>query len=301
MDLNKITLLTFYSKLQEGYGTLYERLVFDKLLKNFSKKKQLKSICEFPANGIMGVPGLNTFSLQKDFSVTLVNPSSLLIDDMKSLSQHYHGKTQTQFIVDNFKKSFLKNDSFDFVFNFCVYEHCSEEEGKALLSEMFRISSKYIFIGVQNYYNIATPIHLFLNWIKKEKWSHGNIKRYKLKNIIHDLDELGIKYSIVEKNVFDCPPWPDININITGSIEDKDNNLSYYELCKEAYKLRPLVKTKKISELLSIAWKTLSDKSVKKTLLLKLSLFWLKYIEFKLPKWLKFGWAHHPYIIFEKK
>lgn len=284
----------FYQTLNEGYGTYYERLALTALLNRVIRKNNVHSVCEFPSNGVMGIPGINSLGIDETIPITLTNPSKELLSEMKQIWKRIRSTTNVAFKTDDYTKSSLHDDSYDLVYNFCVYEHLTEDEGKQLLREMCRVSRRYVLLFVQNKNNIAIPFHILINTLRREMWSNGSIKRYNLKKIQTDCMSQNLPMHVVEKGYFDFPPWPDINMNITGSLHE--SNLEYKELCKQAQKLRPHVKTKKLDDIINGNFSESDDSSM-----IRLINWWLKHMESKTPKLIKRWWAHHPYILLEKR
>jgi hypothetical protein len=275
--------------LNEGYGTYYERLALTTLLNRVIRDNNIHSLCEFPANGIMGVPGINSLGIDETIPITLTSPSEKLLSEMKQIWKIVRSINSVTFKEDDYTKSTLSDNSYDLVYNFCVYEQLTEEEGQLLLKEMYRVSRKYVLFFVHNDKTILTLFKKIFSSNDKKIILKRNIQ-----SILSFYNHVGLHVVTKERGYFDFPPWPDINMNLTGSLHK--TNLEYKELCKQAQKLRPHVKTKKIDDIINGNFSESDDSSM-----IRLIDWWLKHMESKTPKFIKRWWAHHPYILLEKR
>ena len=55
--------------LDEGIGTVYERVVIDDYFRDLQKRCNLKNILENPADGVTGVPGMNSLEFARNGGV----------------------------------------------------------------------------------------------------------------------------------------------------------------------------------------------------------------------------------------
>jgi hypothetical protein len=208
---------------------------------------------------------------------------------MKQIWKIVRSINTVTFKEDDYTKSTLSDNSYDLVYNFCVYEQLTKVEGQLLLKEMYRVSRKYVLFFVHNDKTILTPFKKIFSSNDKKL-----ILRQNIQSILSFYNHVGLHVVTKERGYFDFPPWPDINMNLTGSLHK--TNLEYKELCKQAQKLRPHVKTKKIDDIINGNFSESDDSSM-----IRLIDWWLKHMESKTPKFIKRWWAHHPYILLEKR
>lgn len=285
----------YYPLFNEGYGTEYERFALNKFAEKMVKKYNISTVLEMPANGVMGVPGIKSLVFAKiGCDVTVSNPSQEFLDTAKKVWDALG--LEANFIKSNWIDSKFNDDSFDLVWNFCVYEHF-ENPGK-VVEEMLRVTQKFIFLEIQNALNLGIPVHQFYHLLNRKPWDHGNLDQMKLSNIIEIINKN--KASIVETGATDMPPWPDINIKIKDMVSKNNNNNSNRNIDnKIADELRPAVQLKDVNKIVedihSFKKPLLKNKTV-----LQLFNIWYSLIECGTPDTLKKFYAHHPYIIAEK-
>lgn len=186
----------------EGYGTAYERHSLNRLASHMVDKYDITSVLEMPANGIMGIPGINSLIFSKiGCEVTITNPSKKFLDNAKKIWDAFG--LDANFVKSNWIDRDFDGNSFDLVWNFCAFEH--ENTPENLVREMLRITKSYIFIYIQNSSNPGFYFHQFLHSVRKEPWDHGNPCRMKLSYVSNIIDELNAR-TIEIGGMW--PPWP---------------------------------------------------------------------------------------------
>lgn len=284
---DKIKSLQQYCHLfNEGYGTAYERFSLNKFIIGMVNKYNISTVLEMPANGIMGIPGIKSMIFAKlGCKVTVSHPSQEFLNNAKRIWDCFG--LEADFVKSYWINSVFNDDSFDLVWNFCVYEHF--ENPKEVVREMLRVTKKYIFIENQNIHNIGLPLHRLYHILKNETWDHGNVQQMRLSNLRKIIDELNAIE--IDIGATDMPPWPDINIRLKQILSEKDNKGVYNEL-------RPMVRTKEISEVINEI-KSFQEFRIKDKIIYYLFNIWY-FIEDRIPFILKGFLAHHPYIIAKK-
>ncbi len=76
-----------------------------------------------------------------------------------------------------------------------------------LLSEMRRVSKKYVMVLTQNVYNLGTFIHMLFHKLHGFHWDHGYARLMRMKSLIASLEQTDIK--VIETGAIDIPPWMD--------------------------------------------------------------------------------------------
>jgi SAM-dependent methyltransferase len=113
------------------------------------------------------------------------------------------GKNVAVQCVKDFSSNPFNDESFDFVWNFAALWHL--KDAPQLIKEMVRVSSKYVFISVQNtkqigYYLRKYAIDKDLFDDVYEEWLDTGLINQILKDNA---------MKVIEKGGFDVPPWPD--------------------------------------------------------------------------------------------
>jgi SAM-dependent methyltransferase len=305
----------YFSTFDEGYGTEYERYALDRFVSQMIDKYDITKVLEMPANGVMGIPGIKSLIFAKrGCEVTVAHPSKDFLENAKRIWDAFG--LDAKFVKSNWINSAFEDNSFDLVWNFCVFEHFNDP--KRVIQEMLRITKRYIFIEIQNVFNPGFPIHRFYHFIRREPWDHGSPNKMKLSRITNIINELNA--TVVETGATDMPPWPDINIKLkemaTWSEGRREKGegagipsakcakaynsplSSLPSLLEEASELRPAVKIKPMN-------RTINDihhaekLSLKRETVLYLFDIWYRLVESKAPASVKKIFAHHPYIIAE--
>lgn len=263
-------------KPDEGIGTVYERIVIDEYLTSIQKKYNLKTILESPADGVTGVPGINSLIFaQNGAEVTLSNPSNLMLDNAKIVWRDKKLIGKAKFVKCEIDALPFEPKSFDLVWNYCMFERFKEPE--ALILEMKKVSKKYVMIMTQNCWNLGTVVHYIYHKFCHLEWDHGFAGQMKIKAIKKALENCGLEE--VERGTIDTPPWLDTwDMPLRGELK---NLLGKFGKKWE--------------------WKTQSgeDQSKKKGngKLVNFSIW----IEKNLPAWFSYSQTHHLYILAKRK
>ena len=189
----------------EGIGIASERYFMAILIKRIMKLCKIKSVLESPADGSMGIPGLNSvFFARNEASVCVSSPYKPILSNAKKFWLKLKLGRKVRFVYDPKCNYPFKKESFDLVWNSCLFEHFSEDE---LLPKMIKVSRRWIFVVGQSKFNWGYPIHLWYHRINKQVWDHG------LSNLMNfwRVKKLFKKYDlkIVLSGLIDIPPWLD--------------------------------------------------------------------------------------------
>lgn len=284
----------YYPLFNEGYGTEYERYALNKFASRMVDKYNISSVLEMPANGVMGLPGIKSLIFAKiGCDVTVAHPSDKFLNTAKKVWDALG--LDAKFVKSHWINSTFDSDSYDLVWNFCVYEHFDNPE--AVVQEMLRVTRKYIFIEIQNVFNAGYPLHRIHHLLRREPWDHGNPSQMKLtdvKNVI-----TACNASIAETGATDMPPWPDINIKLREMVSKKNSAQIQKIDKKPADELRPTVVLRDVGDVVSDIC-SFKKSTVKDDVVLRMFDFWYFLVETKSPSIFKKFVAHHPYTIAEK-
>lgn len=282
----------YYPLLCEGYGTEYERFALNKFAEKMVKKYDISTVLEMPANGVMGISGIKSLVFAKlGCDVTVSHPSQEFLDNAKKIWDSFG--LEANFVKTHWVNSIFDDDSFDLVWNFCVYEHFDNPE--EVIREMLRVTNKYVFLEIQNVHNIGLPVHRLYHLFHNQPWDHGNMRQMKISTLRDILERLNAEST--EIGATDMPPWPDINIGLKEMLSRKKNEIKI-ETAPYS-ELRPQVRTKDISDIVRDI-NLFKTPKVKDEVVYKLFIIWHYLIESTTPFVFKRFFAHHPYMIARK-
>lgn len=260
--------------LDEGIGTIYERTVMDTLFRNLITNYKIKKLLEHPADGVTGIPGINSLEFARQgCRVYITNPSELMLDKAVKV---WKKKNLIKFL--NVKKCEIDKipypkNYFDLVWNFCIFERFHNPE--TILKEMKRVSKRYLLIITQNKYNFGTFIHKIYHFLLKKKWDHGFEQFMTVDKIIQSFKKCGLE--VITFGAIDTPPWVDTwDMPLRGKI-------------------------KKILSPFGLKWEWNSkNSSKKKTGYYPLLLKFLIWLEGNIPDWFNLFQTHHLYVLGRK-
>jgi hypothetical protein len=160
-----------------GFGLVYEKFVFSELASRLVKEYHIRTICEYPANNLMG------------------NNSNVFIG-CEVTKLHAAANEQSKF---------------DLVWNFCEFEQA--EDPTILIADTLQLSNGYVLIVTQNIWNPGVLIHRLYHVFKMMRWDHGKLLRMSYKAVKSVLDKEG--FQIVEIGAFDAP-WFILDVYESG-------------------------------------------------------------------------------------
>jgi hypothetical protein len=188
----------------EGRGTPYERI---SLWDFFNSFKDAKSYLELPRDGMYGIMGLNSLYLAKTGRKAVI-----FVEDaaqktfIAKIAKSYDAPLAIDIYngLEGLKK--IPSASIDFVWAFNVLSDYKQMQ--EIVSEMGRISRKYVFFTYMNKVNYGYFIHRLHHKKTGEKWSHTDLKKSEVSEMSARLGKFG--FSFDQKVILDAPWWPDI-------------------------------------------------------------------------------------------
>jgi hypothetical protein len=166
--------------MEKGFGTVYEKSILDQLFTTLLEEYPIHTVCEFPANDLMG------------------NNS----EQFEAL-----GCEVTRQSLGNADPA-----SFDLVWCFCEVEQ--QDDPSWLLARMIAKSKRYLFIVTQNRRNLGVLLHYLHHRLVDRNWNHGHVQ-YMTLSLIETVFEP--KVSILQKGAFDVP-WFILDVYEDGQI-----------------------------------------------------------------------------------
>jgi hypothetical protein len=151
------------------FGMLYEKYIFEQLVCRLVRELNLKTVCEFPYNRLMGDNNSEYFE-KYGCQVTRIRT-------------HEHSNTK-----------------YDLVWNFCEFEQIASSE--YILSRMKKLSNNYLLVITQNLYNVMM-YHCWYHLIKGRAWDHGRLDKINYLALKGEYARNNIK--LLETGAFDVP------------------------------------------------------------------------------------------------
>jgi hypothetical protein len=150
------------------------------------------------------------------------------------------------------------------------------DDMETFLKELTRVTSKIIMICVPNRSGFGYLIQRYISGVDLKKLLREEF--INPQNIIKSLAVLG--WELIERNYIDCPPWPDIGMA-------KEDFLRKFGLGFLDQKNKTDVPFYSIMDFYSNKDNNFARKMLKYA--------WLENVA---PKFFKYFWAHHQYLIF---
>jgi SAM-dependent methyltransferase len=192
--------------LDEGVGTVYERVVIDDYFRQLQAKHGIRSVLENPADGVTGVPGMNSLEFARNgATVAMANPSRKMLDQARLVWEQQRLIDAASFTFCEVDQTPFEDDSFDLVWNYCMFERFRDPS--ALVAEMKRVSRRFVLIMTQNVHNFGTGIHKVYHSACDLEWDHGYDGQMTFGAIRRALLDQGMR--LEEEGTVDIPPWMD--------------------------------------------------------------------------------------------
>jgi len=263
--------------MDEGIGTVYERILIDEYLRTLQTKLEIKSVLESPADGVTGVPGVMSLEFARNgATVALTNPVQSMLDGARQVWKKGEFIDRVTLVNCEVDATHLPDDSFDLVWNYCMFERFADPG--PLVGEMKRVSRRHVMIMTQNFYNFGTVFHKLYHAMSGMEWDHGYGSQMTMRAIRRAVLKQGLK--IEEEGEIDIPPWLDTwDMPLRGAMK------------------QILAAVGKKWE-----WKIDSEKpdsGSRGTSSSKLVHFF-RHVELNLPQWFRRYQAHHLYILARK-
>lgn len=262
------------NNLDEGVGTVYERVVIDDYFRWLQAELQIRTVLENPADGVTGVPGINSMEFARNGgTVWLANPSQKMLDNAQQIWVKQGLVDLARFVRCQYDNTGLEADSFDLVWNYCMFERF--QDPSSLVAEMKRVSRRYVLIMTQNVWNFGTPVHTLYHTLGNLEWDHGYGGQMTFGAIRRALLDQGLQ--IEHEGTVDIPPWLDTwDMPLRGALKDL--------LGRVGKKWEWKIDTQGMGGSASIP----------------ASLRFVRMIEENLPEWFRRYQAHHFYILARK-
>jgi hypothetical protein len=280
------TLLPHLASLEEGFGSAYERYAVGRFTEQLVQELGIKSVAEWPANGVLGVPGLKSLPLAlAGCDVTLLSPSLDLLESAASIWRSAAGLEPYQLVADPEEERAARPDAFDLVWSFCAFEHARDCD--ALARAMVRASRRYVLVFVQNAWSPGVHLHRLQHRVQRRRWDHGKIATMRAEVVEKHLQRAGA--ATIMLGGCDLPPWPDINVQLPRPGRARRQTLA----APRAYgPADPALTPEEAAAVFA--------KPAALSTFMRVLAAWHDAVETHLPRSLLRFVAHHPYVLVEK-
>ena len=187
-----------------GFGLVYEKFILSQLVKKLVSEYEIKTVCEYPANSLMG----NNSDVFEGCEVTRTRKPS-----------------------DLTKK-------FDLVWNFCEFEQANDPT--SFMDTTLDLSRSYVMIVTQNLRNIGVLTHRLYHLLWRVPWDHGYLPRMSANAVKSKLGNADAK--IIETGAFDVP-WFVLDLYESGKFLRKlifDAGTSERDLKESMFERSPM-------------------------------------------------------------
>ena len=257
----------------EGFGTTYERFVLHRYFTWLRTRYDIQSVLEAPSFGMVGVSGINSLwwaSQQAD--VTVVDHCLERLEAIQKVWREVG--LVARFACQSPASALLPfaDRSFDMSWNFAALWHV--KDAATYLSELARVTKRALFLCVPNQQNILWAL-------RPHDPSVYNLENVRTDWIVSSL--AAHNWRLAQTGFFDVPPFPDIAMKKEDFLKRMGLGwLAKWMESKEGQGMCILdFFTGRSPEM---------ERQVMKFSLLEHS-----------PVWFKRFWAHHRFLLFEKK
>lgn len=167
----------------EGFGTLYERMIRKEYLQSFKNRFKPEHVLEVKC-------GFGIDSAIFDNTILVENRSDYLINCKETSPNSY-------IINADYMRLPFKSNSFDLVWSSCLLDGSGSQQVLTdYISELKRVSKKHLLLFVSNDLH---PTHGIPKLFSKEPWID-------IKTMPSLIQKCGL--TIIDKGNIDSPPWP---------------------------------------------------------------------------------------------
>lgn len=281
-------LLPHLAQLKEGFGSAYERYAIGKLTEGLVRRLHARSVAEWPANGVLGVPGLKSMPLAlAGCDVTLLNPSRELLDGALQIWRAAGAPLPACVVADPEDSGAVPAGSFDLVWSFCAFEHAVSPD--RLARAMLGASRRHVLVFVQNAWMPGVHAHRLQHRLQGRSWDHGRVTSMRAEAVAGHLRAAGA--SIRELGGCDLPPWPDIDVRLPRPRS---------ETASASFREGPRPYGPGDPTLTPAAASAVFERPASLSAPMRFLSAWHDRVEVRVPRGLLRFLAHHPYVLAEK-
>lgn len=263
----------------EGLGSSYERVMLNRMLSKLQQRYGFTTALETPSFGFTGLSGINSLWLAKhhQVDVTVMDTDQERLELIQGVWKEA-GACMTPVYVENYRGLPFENDAFDFSWNFASLWFADDPQ--ILLKELTRVTRGSLVISVPNQHGLGYRLRKYL--AKGEFEALLKEASIVPKSIVASME--ACQWKLVEWDYIDCPPFPDIAMKkedflklvhaqwLLKFFRKKGGEPAYYSIMDYYTGKNPNFE----QDMLRHAW-----------------------VETYAPRFIKYFWAHHKYLLFE--
>jgi len=264
----------------EGLGLVYERLVLNDYLEGLWRRFGLLRVLEAPIYGMAGVSGINSVHLARlGCQVSLLDTNQERMEGVRRIWGELD-LDASFYCPPAICPLPFADAAFDLAWQWAGLWYL--DDAAALLAELCRVSSRLVFVAMPN---PRQPGYLLRKYVAEPEFFRTVDERWTdIARVRRVLEDQG--YRIIERGVMDVPPWPDTVMpaaELLGKLGIRSRRL------QERFRGD------------SWEWSTMDYYLGRKPELREqvMKHAWLE--RSPLPTWLKGLWAHHRYLLAERR
>jgi hypothetical protein len=274
-----------FAALGEGLGSAYERYALNTFLERLIDERRIATVAEWPANGVLGVPGLKSLVAKaRGCDVTLLHPSRDFLADVDAIWAAAGLGEPQHLVAEPDDLATPPAGAFDLVWSFCALEHTRDPVATA--RAMLRASRGCVLAFVQNRAAPGVHLHRLQHLVEGKRWDHGRVTDMSAGALVDTFERAGGR--IVRVGGTDLPPWPDINVRLP---RPASLNVTLAPADRLYGPGDPVMTAKAAARAFSAAQPERP--------LMRALMAWHDRLERRLPASLLRWLAHHPYVIAE--
>ena len=200
-----------FAALGEGFGSAYERYALNRFLERLIDERGIRTVAEWPANGVLGVPGLKSVVARaRGCDVTLLHPSAAFLFDVDAIWRAAGLEPPKHLVTEPDDLLRPPARAYDLVWSFCALEHTRDPVATA--RAMLRASRGCVLVFVQNRAAPGVHLHRLQHLLDGKPWDHGRVADMGAGAVSEIFERAGGR--VVRVGGADLPPWPDINVRL---------------------------------------------------------------------------------------
>lgn len=267
----------------EGLGLVYERLVLNDYLDQLVERFGVRHVLEAPIYGMAGVSGINSVRFaQRGLHVTLVDVNEARLAEVRRVWRELGLDHRASFVLGPDPARFPFGDAhFDLVWNWAALWYLPD--AASTLREMARTSARLVFTAMPNRLQMGYLLRRFV--LERDFFERVDERWATIGRARAVLEESGLR--LVEQGVLDVPPWPD-------TVMPASEVLARLGLRRAGFAQR-------FSDAERWDWSTMDYYTGRRPELKAKMDSYAVLERVPLPWQLKVVWAHHRFILMEKR
>jgi SAM-dependent methyltransferase len=264
----------------EGLGSSYERIMLNRKLSQLHQRYGFTTLLEAPSFGFTGLSGINSLGVAQQHGVhaTVADTVQERLELIQGLWQEAN-TPMTPAYIESYSRLPFEKKSFDCSWNFASLWFA--EDPDRLLQELARVTRRVIILSVPNQHGLGYRLR---KYIAKDTFGELlNESAIVPKRIISQMRDCC--WMLVERDYIDVPPFPDI------AMKKED----FAKLLHMEWLLRLFAKRQDGTP----AYYTIMDYYTGQDPEFAAEMLKHAWVERYAPRFVKYFWGHHIYLVFE--